>query len=124
MNDSHQSMQNALREKIEMEKKTDHLIRRISKIAWGGTIFFIIVFIGFTGYEIFNLWGLYKAGFVPASSIFNELTPFLISLGGASFVVSIVSTIGVFLRLRTSTLSEIQVRLAALENILLDRAEG
>jgi hypothetical protein len=44
--------------------------------------------------------------------------PGLIVLGLLSVLVATLSTIGVFLRLRTASLMEIQLRLAALEDML------
>jgi hypothetical protein len=44
--------------------------------------------------------------------------PLLTVVGMLSALVATLSTIAIFLRLRTSSLSEIQLRLAALEDIL------
>ena len=46
--------------------------------------------------------------------------PLIAVTGVLSVLIATVSTVGVFLRLRTASLAEIQVRLAALEQMLLE----
>jgi hypothetical protein len=58
---------------------------------------------------------------VSIGSIWSAAIPFLITLGVLSLLVATLSTIGIFLRLRTASLSEIQLRLAAREDLLLER---
>ena len=41
-----------------------------------------------------------------------------------SLLVAVLSTVGVFLRFRTASLAEIQLRLAAVEQMLTDQAEA
>ena len=45
--------------------------------------------------------------------------PLITVLGVLSFLVAVLSTVGVFLRFRTASLAEIQTRLAAMEEMLL-----
>jgi hypothetical protein len=49
--------------------------------------------------------------------------PFLGALWTVCLLVATLTTVGVFLRLRTSSLSEIQLRLSALEEMLAARGE-
>ena len=44
--------------------------------------------------------------------------PFVTTIGMLSVLIATLSTVAVFLRLRTSSLAEIQLRLAALEDML------
>ncbi len=46
--------------------------------------------------------------------------PLIAVTGVLSVLIATVSTVGIFLRLRTASLAEIQVRLAALEQMLLE----
>jgi hypothetical protein len=46
------------------------------------------------------------------------LLPFITVVGIFSFLVAVLSTIGMFLRFRTASLAEIQTRLAAMEKML------
>ncbi|HET8650890.1 MAG TPA: hypothetical protein VFL95_12670 [Gemmatimonadales bacterium] len=64
---------------------------------------------------------LHAVGVVSSGPFWAAAIPFLITLGVLSLLVATLSTIGIFLRLRTASLSEIQLRLAALENLLLER---
>jgi hypothetical protein len=45
-------------------------------------------------------------------------------LGELSLLVAVLATVGVFLRFRTASLAEIQLRLAALEGMVGEREEG
>jgi hypothetical protein len=54
-------------------------------------------------------------------SVAGVAMPFVGTLGMLSVLVATVSTIGVFIRMRTSSLHEIQLRLAALEDLLASR---
>jgi hypothetical protein len=47
----------------------------------------------------------------------------LIVLGALAVLIATLSTIGIFLRLRTASLIEIQLRLAALEEILTRKSQ-
>jgi hypothetical protein len=49
--------------------------------------------------------------------------PLFIVLGLLSVLIATLSTVGIFLRLRTASLAEIQLRLAALEEMLTTRSD-
>jgi uncharacterized membrane protein len=54
--------------------------------------------------------------------LFEQFSPpFIIVLGVLSVLVGTLSTVGIFLRLRTASLVDIQLRLAALEDMLAGR---
>jgi RNA polymerase sigma-70 factor (ECF subfamily) len=64
-----------------------------------------------------------SVGTVGGATIGNVLAltmPLIAVTGVLSVLIATVSTVGVFLRLRTASLAEIQVRLAALEQMLLE----
>lgn len=48
--------------------------------------------------------------------------PLVIALGILSVLIATVSTIGMFVRMRTASLHEIQLRLAALEEMIVSRS--
>jgi hypothetical protein len=56
------------------------------------------------------------------NEVISTLMPLVAVIGFVSLLVAVLSTVGVFLRLRTASLSEIQLRLAALEGMLLKRS--
>ena len=53
-----------------------------------------------------------------SSDVIRFLLPLVYVVGLVSLLIAVLSTIGVFIRSRTATLGEIQLRLAALESIL------
>lgn len=103
---------------IEKEKKRDKLVKLISLIAWVVTLVVMVVFLIFTIREMSKTLTLYNMGMVDSQSIIEIVTPPLLVLGGISLVIAILATVGVFLRLRTTSLLEIQQRLANLENMV------
>ena len=113
--------QESIWNRIESEKQRDRFIRRISFIAWSMTLFILLVFTVMIGIEVFRVIGLVRVGMVTTSAVISTLMPLVAVLGVVSLLVAVLSTIGVFFRLRTSSLSEIQLRLAALEEILITR---
>ena len=108
---------------IEREKKRDAVVRRIGIAAWIITFALAIVFAvlvvasGFTALKDFLNRGV-SFEFFP-----DLLEPIIISLGKVSLVLALASTIAIFLRVRTASLNEIQLRLAALEDMLVARAD-
>ncbi len=52
------------------------------------------------------------------------MMPFIMVLGVVALLIAVLSTVGIFLRMRTTTLSEIQLRLAALERMLAAKGDG
>jgi hypothetical protein len=56
-------------------------------------------------------------------AVFGSAMPLFIVLGFLSVLIATLSTVGVFLRLRTASLTEIQLRLAALEEMLRSRKD-
>lgn len=122
MTDLRQHPQHALWAKIEKEKRTDQLIKVVSKSSWSVTFMFLIGFAGISGYEVYHMYSLYQKGMISASSLFDTFMPFIMVIGGICLTIAILSTVGTFFRLRTSSLSEIQLRLAALEEMMVEQA--
>jgi hypothetical protein len=63
-------------------------------------------------------------GAVPWITVMGSAMPLVDVLWKLSLLVAAVSTVGIFLRLRTASLTEIQLRLAALEEMLAARADS
>lgn len=106
---------------IETEKKRDRFIRRVSVVAWSITGLLALVMAILVGIQIYELTLGAFAGAVPWMSVAGAAMPFVTTLGMLSVLIATVSTIGVFVRMRTSSLHEIQLRLAALEDLLASR---
>jgi hypothetical protein len=103
---------------IENERRRDRLVRRVSIGAWSVTFVLVLLLGGILGLQVAVIA---KSPMFGAMSwmMFGALaTPFLISLGVLSALIATLATVGVFLRMRTASLLEIQLRLAALEEML------
>ena len=104
---------------IEKEREQDEFLRKVSKWAWTGTfivvLLFTITYAVLLGYRV-AIFGFQRA--YDQMQLLNAALPFFGSLGVVGLLVATVSTLGVFSRSRTATLTEIQLRLAALEDIL------
>ena len=109
--------------RIEEENRRDLVVRRISFIAWGVTFFVLLVFTALVAVEFVHTLELQRVGVASRETVIVTIMPLLTVFGVVSLLVAIVSTIGVFLRLRTASLNEIQLRLAALEEIILEQSE-
>jgi len=105
--------------KIEAEKRRDRLVRRISIVAWAVTLAVLLVFTVMVGIEVSRTLALMRVGAVSSGALVGVIMPFIAVVGTVSLLIAVLSTVGVFLRLRTSSLSEIQWRLAALEQMLV-----
>jgi flagellar biosynthesis protein FliR len=108
---------------IDGEKRRDRLLRRVSITAWSVTLVLVVALAVMVGIQVVELARGAMVGAVPWMSVVGVAMPFVITLGMLSVLVGTVSTIGVFLRMRTASLTEIQLRLAALEDMLVTRGE-
>ena len=105
-------------EAIENERRRDRLIRRVSVTAWAITLFFMCVMGVMVCIQVAELARGAMAGALPWVTVVGAAMPLIIVLSLLSVLVATLSTIGIFLRLRTASLTEIQLRLAALEDML------
>ena len=118
------SQQNDVWTKIEKEKSVDRLIRRVSKVAWTATGAALLIYSGMVVAEVVRAVEHVAAGTVSASVIGNLLLPLIMVVGSISLLIAILATVGVFFRLRTASLSEIQLRLAALEEMFVAQSDS
>ncbi|KYG78730.1 hypothetical protein [Roseivirga echinicomitans] len=119
MTKMNEQSKDAIWEMIDREKKKDVFVKRISKIGWTGTVVMLLFFLTITLIDLSRMVGLYGQGVVSRQSVINTVVPFAIVLGGLCLIIAILSTIGVFLRMRTTSLLEIQQRLANLEQMVV-----
>ena len=106
---------------IENEKKRDRFIRRVCTIAWTVTGLLALFLAILVGIQIAELARGALAGTIPWMSVAGVAMPFVISLAMLSVLIATVATIGMFVRMRAASLHEIQLRLAALEDMLASR---
>lgn len=102
-------------DRIDEERRRDAFIRRAAKIAWGVTFLIVLFLIGLTITQIVGM----TSGNTGLMVIASLAMPLAFTLGALSVLVATLCTIGMFLRMRTASLQEIQLRLAALEQILM-----
>ena len=111
----------AIWEMIDREKKKDILIKRVSKIGWIGTVVMLLFFLTITLIDLSLMLERYDLGLVSRESVIDTVVPFAIVLGGLCLIIAILSTVGVFLRMRTTSLLEIQQRLTNLEQMVVNK---
>jgi hypothetical protein len=83
----------------------------------------VLVLIALTGLSVAEMLRGALAGVLPWSVVVGSAFPLLLVLGLLSVLIATLGTVGVFLRLRTASLLEIQLRLAALEEMLTSRGD-
>lgn len=103
---------------IDREKRFDRFIRKACIVAWLVTVGLLILFGIGSAIAAVQMIKLAAAMDAPWTLLMRPVLPFLGALWTVCLLVATLATIGVFLRLRTSSLSEIQLRLAALEEML------
>lgn len=105
---------------IERDKRIDRFIRRVATAAWLVTFLIALLFTGMTAIQVAQFLPGATSGEVPWMVVVGISMPLVIVLGFLAVLIATLSTVGIFLRLRTSSLAEIQMRLAALEEMLAD----
>ena len=106
---------------IETERRRDRRVRRVFVAAWSATFVVALLFAVVIAMPVYNTVRLAQVGAMPWAAAFASAMPFLGVLWTLCLLVAALSTVGVFLRQRTSSLAEIQLRLAALEEMLTAR---
>lgn len=115
---------NRIWEAIENDKRRDRVVRKIAVIAWSITLALVLLLGALVGMQVAELAKGAMVGAVPWMAVFGVAMPFVIVLGILSVLIATLSTVGVFLRMRTASLAEIQLRLAALEGMITSRADA
>lgn len=109
-------------EKIEREKRTDTWMKRICIGSWASTLLLIILFVIVVIQQTlkhYAFWGMPDANIEYLLMKIAAITIPFLAIGAFTFGASILSTIGLFIRMRTSSLRDIQLRLGTLENAIL-----
>jgi peptidoglycan biosynthesis protein MviN/MurJ (putative lipid II flippase) len=110
---------------LDRERSIDRRVRRVSKIAWTTALVAVILYgILIISRIIHYLTEMRRAsdGDLPpgylATVVLDQVLPLVAVVGVFSFLVAVLSTIGMFLRFRTASLAEVQTRLTAMEKVL------
>lgn len=108
---------------IEQNKRTDRFIRRVAIVAWSATAVVLLAYATIIGFQVVNLVRSNWMGAMNGLVIGSTLTPFVGVVGLFALLIAVLATIGSFVRMRTTSLAEIQLRLAALEDLLRERGK-
>lgn len=119
MNNSKVSNQDDIWEKIEQEKRIDTWIQRFSLSAWVTTFILFICFAVILWIKLYGITPLYPSEAPGLALEIVGITLAFMALGSITFGLAIISTIGLFLRMRTSSLRDIQFRLKMLEETII-----
>ena len=103
---------------IENERRRDHFIRRTSIIAWSVSLALVLVIAIMVGFQVSQFVRGALEGEVPWAVVIGSTMPLIDVLWKLSLLVATLSTVAIFVRLRTASLAEIQLRLAVLEEML------
>lgn len=109
---------------IEQEKRRDRFIRRVAIGAWSITFGLLVILGLFAALAVGEMVHASMLGQLPWMAAYSMLLPFAVICGVVTLLVATLSTVGVFLRMRTTTLKEVQARLAALEHMLASRGDA
>jgi hypothetical protein len=109
---------------IETERRRDRFVRRVCVAAWTATFVVALVFAAFVAVPVFQMVRLVQVGAMTWAGVVGAAMPFLGVLWTLCLLIAALSTVGVFLRQRTASLAEIQLRLAALEDMLGARGDA
>lgn len=108
---------------VEREKRIDRFIRRVSLGAWGVTVVIVLTFAFMTALQVVEMIQAARLENLPWAVVVGSAIPLFVVLGGLAVLIATLSTVAMFLRLRTSSLAEIQLRLAALEDMLTSQPD-
>ena len=109
---------------VDNEKRRDRFIRRVSIAAWVTTFIIVLIVAVMTGISLVEMTKAQMLGAVPWMTVMASAMPLIDVLWKLSLLVAALSTVGIFLRLRTASLMEIQLRLAALEEMLASKPDS
>lgn len=98
-------------------------MRRVCVAAWTATFAVALVFAAMVAVPVIQMVRLVQVGAMTWAGVVGAAMPFLGVLWTLCLLVAALSTVGVFLRQRTASLAEIQLRLAALEDMLGARGD-
>jgi len=111
-------------EQVNNEKKKDKRVRLVSIAAWSITG----LAIGFYGVIIVHRFiihqQLVQSGMMPAGQEWAAFIPLVAVIGVVALFVATLATVGMFLRLRTTSLEELKVRLGALEQLVVEHIDA
>lgn len=128
MNTEEQTTRNDVWTKIEQENRMDTWIRRICFGSWTATF---LIYLCYAVLIIIQVSGISEDAlgrgtfgiFAPEIIKIISITFAFSSIGSIAFGVAVISTIALFLRMRSSSLRDIRMRLETLEGMLVSGSD-
>ena len=118
MIESQESRGGSIQTLIDVDVKRDRLVRGVTILSWVVTFLVLIGFAVVVGQDASRALTLARAGMVREQEVLKTLIPLFVVVGTTSLLMALVSTAALFLRQRTASLADIQLRLATLETLL------
>lgn len=109
---------------MEQEQRVDRRIRLSAKLGWSTAVVAVVVYGVFRIFAVVHYLWRFEGQTIPRGAYFEiatNLMPIVYALGALGLLAGVLATIGSFVRFRTASLEEIQLRLASIEEALLDR---
>ena len=103
---------------IDREKRRDAVVRRTSIAAWAVTFVALLIFAAIMVQRFLMIQRRVAYGVAATFELYESMLPLVAVVGVLAVLIATLSTVGIFLRLRTASLVEIQLRLANLEEVL------
>lgn len=109
-------------EVVENEKERNRLLARASVIAWSIALGVAAIYAILSVVEIVAVAETYLGRGLPIIEAIVAVRPTVGVLGAMILVIAVLGSAALFLRMRTVSLNELQLRLAALEDVLIARS--
>src|ERR1700746_1191262 len=90
---------------IENEKQRDRFIKRVNVAAWITTFVIVLLVAVMVGIQVVEMAKAANAGAVPWMTVVGSAMPLVDVLWKLSLLVAALSTVAIFLRLRSSSLT-------------------
>lgn len=124
MNGTSESPMSRAWTRIEAEQHSDRLFRRLTIVGWSATGLMVVLLVAFGIAQFRFALHMASAGAAPLGAMLAGLVPVVLAIAAFCALAATLATIGLFLRMRSAPLHEIQLRLAALEDLLTQTASS
>lgn len=104
--------------RIEAEQRGDRLFRRLTIVGWSATGLVVVLLTAFGVMQFRFAVQFAEGGAAPLGALLPSQVPVVLAIGAFCALAATLATIGLLLRMRSASMHEIQLRLAALEDLL------
>jgi hypothetical protein len=104
--------------RIEAEQRGDRLFRRLTIVGWSATGLVVLLLVAFGIMQVRAAMQFVGGGAAGFGMAVGGLVPVVLAVGAFCALAATLATIGLFIRMRSASMHEIQLRLAALEDLL------